>query len=135
VSSIEISLSNWNRSLCKTIDYPAFDNPEPILLPDVLTEKMSGFSGFVCYETTFVLDSPKVLILEISNTIGGVEIFMNGETLGIKARPPYHFDLSNQVRQGKNYLAIEVALVNKFKNMIPGENEIYIIGNVNIYGY
>jgi hypothetical protein len=71
----EIILSNWTRSLCKNIDYPAFDDPEQVILPDILSDKMLNFSGFACYETTFVLDAPKTLTLRISNSIGGVEVF------------------------------------------------------------
>jgi hypothetical protein len=55
----QIDLLLWNRSLCTIDDYPAFGDPEPVVLPDVLTEQMSGFSVFACYETTFVLDKQK----------------------------------------------------------------------------
>jgi hypothetical protein len=131
--STEITLSDWMRSLCKNIDYPAFGDPEPVVLPDVLTEQILEFSGFACYETIFVLDDPKSLTLEISEAIGGVEVFMNGETLGILIKPPYQYDLSSFTRQGKNYLAIEVAIGNKQKGMIVGENQPCIIGNVRLY--
>jgi hypothetical protein len=35
---------------------------------------------------------------------------MNGETAGMRIKPPYRYDLLNLARQGKNYLAIEVAI-------------------------
>jgi hypothetical protein len=107
---MEILLPVWKRSLCKSAEYPAFVDPEPVVLPDSLAEQIPGFSGYVCYETTFVLDGPKKLFLEISDAAGGVEVFMNGETAGIQINPPYCYDLLNLVRQGKNYLAIEVAI-------------------------
>jgi hypothetical protein len=129
----EITLSDWMRSLCKNIDYPAFGDPEPIVLPDMLTERILEFSGFACYEATFVLDDPKALILKISSATGGVEVFMNGETLGIQTKFPCCYDLSSLTRQGKNYLAIEVAIGNKQKSMIVGENQPCIIGNVRLY--
>jgi hypothetical protein len=100
----------WNRSLCTSTEYPAFGNPEPVALPDELTEQLSEFKGFACYETTFVLDNPKTLLLEISETTGGVEVFMNGETAGMRIKLPHQYDLSSLTRQGKNYLAIEVAI-------------------------
>jgi hypothetical protein len=133
ITSIEIPLSNWKRSLCESIEYPAFDNSESVLLPDMLTGKMVGFSGFACYETTFELKGSKALALEISNAIGGVEVFMNGETMGIKVKPPYRYDLSTLAWQGKNYLAIEVAIINKRKRLTAGENQPCIIGNVRLY--
>jgi hypothetical protein len=105
----QITLS-WNRSLCKSNEYPAFGDPEPVVLPDTLAGQMSEFSGFACYETTFILDSPKTLLLEISHTSGSAEVFMNGETAGMRITPPYRYDLSSLARQGKNYLAIEIAI-------------------------
>jgi hypothetical protein len=133
LTGIEIPLFNWKRSLCENVDYPAFSDPEPIVLPDMLTEKMSGFSGFACYETTFELKTSKTLALEISNSIGGVEVFMNGDTLGIKVKPPYHYDLSSLAWQGENHLAIEVAIGNARKHITLGESQPCIIGNVRLF--
>jgi hypothetical protein len=101
-------------------------------LPDILTGRISCFSGFACYETTFVLDDPKALTLEISNAVGGVEVFINGETLGIKAKPPCYYDLSNFTWQGENYLAIEVAVGIDRKCMTLGENQPCIMGNIRL---
>jgi hypothetical protein len=129
----EISLSNWKRSLCKGIDYPEFGDPEPVVLPDILAEKKLGFSEFACYETIFVLDSPKVLILEISEAIGGVEVFINGETLGLRAKLPCCFDLADLAWKGKNYLAIEVAIFIERKSMAVKENQPCIIGDVRLF--
>jgi hypothetical protein len=129
----EIQLFDWKRSLCKSIDYPAFGDPEPVVLPDILAEQMFGFSWFACYETVFVLDGPKVAALEISDAAGGVEVFINGETLGIQIKPPYRYDLSSFTRQGKNYLAIEVAINIKQNNMTIEERPPCIIGNVRLF--
>jgi hypothetical protein len=129
----DIPLFDWKRSLCKAIDYPEFGDPEPITLPDILAEKMFRFSGLVCYETIFVLDSPKLLELEISEAIGGVEVFMNGETLGLRAKLPHRFDLSDLAWKGKNYLAIEVAIFIKRKTIISRKNWPYIIGDVRLF--
>jgi hypothetical protein len=129
----EIPLSDWKRSLCKAIDYPEFGDPEPIALPDILAEQMLGFSGLVCYETVFLLDGPKVLELEISEAIGGVEVFMNGETLGLRAKLPHRFDLSDLAWKGNNYLAIEVAIFIKRKAMAAMKNRPHIIGDVRLF--
>jgi hypothetical protein len=131
---IEIPLSDWKRSLCKSIDYPAFGDPEPVALPDILAEQMIDFSGFACYETIFILDGPKAATLEISNAAGSVEVFINGETQGIQIKPPYQYDLSSFIRQGKNYLAIEVAIAVKQKRMGIAKNRPCVIGNVRLFG-
>jgi hypothetical protein len=130
----EIPLSDWKRSLCKALDYPEFGDPEPVALPDILAEQMLGFSGFACYETIFVLDGPKTLTLEISEAIGGVEVFMNGETLGLRAKLPYRFDLSDLAWKGKNYLAIEVAIFINRKAIAAAKGNLpCIIGNVRLF--
>jgi hypothetical protein len=129
----EILLSDWTRSLCKAIDYPEFGDPEPIVLPDILTGRMLGFSGLACYETVVVLDHPKALTLEISEAIGGVEVFMNGETLGLRAKLPHRFDLSDLAWKGKNYLAIEVAIFIKRKTIAAMKNRPRIIGDVRLF--
>lgn len=143
---MKIPLSGWKRSLCKSIEYPAFDDPEPITLPNMLEKWLSDFSGFACYETVFVLDNPKTLLLEITDTSGSVEVFMNGETAGMKFRPPFHYNLSDLVWQGKNYLAIEVSVFLKEDCMtdtahLPEKTQRgkhitqspYIIGSVRLY--
>ncbi|MDR2784713.1 MAG: hypothetical protein LBB83_02245 [Treponema sp.] len=106
----QIPLSDWTRSLCKSAEYPAFDEPEPVVLPDTIGEQRPGFSGYACYETTFMLDSPKPLLLEISDVAGRVEVFINGGTAGMWSHLPYCYDLSDLAWQGQNYLAIEVAI-------------------------
>jgi hypothetical protein len=129
----EIPLSDWKRSLCKAIDYPEFDDPEPVTLPDILAEKMLRFSGLACYETVFILDGPKVLALEISEAIGGVEVFMNGETQGLRKKLPYRFDLSDLAWKGKNYLAIEVAIFINRKIIAAERSRPCIIGDVRLF--
>jgi hypothetical protein len=94
---------------------------------------MLGFSGFACYETIFILNGLKAVALEISDAAGGVEVFMNGGTLGIRIKPPYQYDLSSFTRQGENYLAIEVAIAIKQNRMTAEENRPCIIGNVRLF--
>jgi hypothetical protein len=129
----EIPLSDWKRSLCKAIDYPEFGDPEPVTLPDMLSKKMLSLSGLVCYETIFILNGPKALTLEISEAVGGVEVFMNGETLGLRAKLPHRFDLSDLAWKGKNYLAIEVAIFINRKAIAARGSLPYIIGNVRLF--
>lgn len=44
---------DWNRSICSSIDYPAFKETKEIVIPDSLAEELPKFSGFVRYETHF----------------------------------------------------------------------------------
>jgi hypothetical protein len=141
----ETHLSRWMRSLCNSNDYPAFGDPEPVVLPDMLTEQMSDFEGFACYETTFVLDKPMMILLEILDTAGSVEVLMNGETAGMRIKPPYCYDISSLARQGKNYLAIEIAInMGKIDGVTSGPakekaghgknmKNLAIIGSIRLY--
>ena len=144
-TDVEIPLSNWRRSICESIEYPAFGDPEPVVLPDMSMERVLNFSGFTCYETTFAIENPKSLLLEILDASGSVEVFINGETVGLKIKPPYRYDLSGFARQGKNYLAIEVAVTIEQGRMVimadqPGKMQHdgtviqpCVIGNVRLY--
>ena len=78
-------------------------------LPDHLEEEEPLFSGFVRYEKKIQLTDPAHAILEISDAAEGVEVFLNGKSLGIQIVPTYVYDLSDAAVQGENELVIEVA--------------------------
>lgn len=109
-SGQEVPLVNWVRSQCSAIDYPKFKNETIIQLPDNLAEEQKDFSGFIRYTTSFeLLEETKEVILSITDTGGGVEVFVNGHSLGIQLTAPCLFDISSTVKKGKNELVIEVA--------------------------
>jgi hypothetical protein len=58
---------------------------------------------------------------------------MNGETLGLRAKLPHCFDLSDLAWKGKNYLAIEAAIFIKRKTIAAGGSRPCIIGNVRLF--
>ena len=49
------------------------------------------------------------MVLEISDAYEGVEVFLNGESLGLQVVPVYRYDLTGHLRNGVNDLRIEVA--------------------------
>jgi hypothetical protein len=109
-AGIEVKLQNsWVRSICRSIDYPAFKDCVEVQLPDKLAEERPEFSGFVRYENTFLAQGDEKLVLEITNAAEGVEVFVNGQSAGIQIVPPYVYNLSSLVKKGENPLAIEVA--------------------------
>ena len=110
LSGTKTALSeNWKRSLCRSIDYPAFQKEKRITLPDALAEEEPLFSGFVRYENTISCKKGEGLLLEISKAAEGVEVFVNGVSAGIQIAAPYRYDLSSLVKEGENELRIEVA--------------------------
>lgn len=106
----EISFSvSWRRSICKSIEYPYFKEEKQVSVPDTLAEEQPDFSGFVRYENNFCAQDGKEYLLEITDAYEGVEVFVNGKSLGIQVTPVYRYDLSNVVRNGDNEVVIEVA--------------------------
>ena len=99
----------WKRSICRSSDYPKFGEKKGICLPDLLHEEEPLFSGFVRYENQFEGKVGETYVLEISDAYEGVEVFVNGRSLGIQIVPTYRFDLSSEIQDGVNELVIEVA--------------------------
>ena len=105
----ELTLAPWRRSICESIDYPAFREETEVTLPDDLAEEKPSFSGFVRYDSSFELTKLRKLALEISDAYEGVEAFVNGVSAGIQIVPPFRYDLSELAVPGENRLRIEVA--------------------------
>lgn len=99
----------WKRSLCKSREYPDFVETKEISLPDSLAQEQPLFSGFVRYENTFSARRGQKVVLEITDAYEGVEVFLNGTSLGIQVAPVFCYDLSPEITDGENTLAIEVA--------------------------
>lgn len=100
---------NWTRSICRSIEYPNFNEAKEVQLPDQLAEENPGFSGIVRYENMFLSKDDEKLVLEVTDAAEGVEVFVNGQSAGIQIVAPYRFDISTLVKEGENKLVIEVA--------------------------
>ena len=99
----------WKRSICRSISYPQFEKEKEITLPDALEKEEPEFSGFVHYENTFTANAGDKVYVEITDAHEGVEVFVNGKSLGIQIVPVFNFDLSNAIMNGENRIRIEVA--------------------------
>lgn len=109
VEGEQLSLSGWKRSVCEGTQYPCFGAAQAVVLPDSLAEEHPNFSGYVRYESTFVMARPGILTLEVTDAKEGVEVFLNGRSAGIQIVPPYQYDLTKLAVAGENQLVIEVA--------------------------
>ena len=106
----DIGLSGaWKRSTCASASYPAFEGSKEVTLPDDLAAEQPLFSGFVRYENSFSASAGDRVLLEITDASEGVEVFINGTSLGIQIVPVYRYDLSGYIADGTNELRIEVA--------------------------
>ena len=101
--------TGWQRSTCQSIDYPNFGSVREVHLPDQLAEEAPTFSGFVRYTRQLDMETIGEGILEITDAYEGVEVFVNGKSLGIQVVPPYRYDLTEGLVKGANELVIEVA--------------------------
>lgn len=102
-------LHTWQRSICEGAEYPNFRDTKAVSLPDDVAEELPKFSGFVRYETTFPALENQNMLLQISDASEGVEVFLNGTSLGIQIVPPMRYNLRKHLVSGENQLAIEVA--------------------------
>ncbi len=133
----KISLTDgWKRSVCRAIHYPAFLAAKPVTIPEDYGKVDKNFSGFIAYETTFIRPEEKQVLLEIADAGEDVEVFVNGQSLGIQVLPPFRYDISGALKDGRNTLRIEVATTlererktNKKKWQPTG-----LTGAVNLYG-
>lgn len=136
--------SKWRRSVCTAKEYPNFGGEKGITLPDNLAEELPEFSGFVRYEAVVTAAPGEQVVVEISDAQEGVELFVNGTSAGIQVAPPFRYDVSGLVKEGKNQLVVEVATTlerqcyptlqgySKMKARLPKEGS-GITGKVKLY--
>lgn len=110
-------LLKFTRSICRAVEYPNMIEHKEVIIPDRLEEEYPDFSGFVRYETVFEAQGQGRCRLEITDADQcGIEVFLNGESLGIRVATPCRYDLSDFVKEGTNSLAIEVATTAEREN-------------------
>lgn len=104
-----VELKDFAVSRCEAKEYPAFHDAERITLPNLYAKKHPGFAGFLRYTTEVELSSAKKISLDIADAYEGVEVFVNGRSVGMQVVPHFVFDITDACVSGKNEIAIEVA--------------------------
>jgi hypothetical protein len=99
----------WTMSLAASIEYPAFHDEQKISSFENVGLKYPEFSGIIRYENTIEIKAAEKASLIIEDAFEGVEVFVNDESVGIQVTTPFAFDISKQLKSGKNKLCIEVA--------------------------
>lgn len=125
----------WKRSVCSAVDYPNFSNSKSVSKLEDYGIEAKHFSGFIAYETEFAKPAAERIILEITDAGEDVEVFVNGESAGIQVLPPFWFDITNLLQEGKNTLRIEVATTLERERKVNKRKwaAIGILGDVNLY--
>ncbi|MCR5546815.1 MAG: hypothetical protein K6F30_10120 [Lachnospiraceae bacterium] len=130
---------SWRRSICRSIEYPNFEKEKMVTLPDNLCNEEPMFSGFCRYENRFWIEDEKEIWLIIEDAAEGVEVFLNGKSLGIQIAAPFRYNLSKEVVSGENELVIEVATTlerensgkpDAYGNMIEATAKSGVTGNI-----
>ena len=125
--TVEIS-GDWQ------IDFPpGWGAPERIVLPELMSwtdsdlKGVKYFSGIATYHKKLQIpeaysDKELVISLDLGKVREVVEIYLNGESLGILWKPPYKMDITQAVKAGENTLTLEVA--NTWSNRLTGDDRL-----------
>lgn len=105
----KLQLNHFRRSVVSAIEYPNFTQITDVTLPDDYAKKDKTFAGIIRYEKEIELTEVKKTILEITDAYEGIEVFVNGQSLGIQVVPTFIYNLTDSLVPGKNQLTIEVA--------------------------
>ena len=102
-------LNRWDRKICPGIEYPNFGEVRTVATPEDIAAELPEFSGIARYETVISASGEEAVTMEITDAGEAVEVFVNGESLGIQIARPFRYDLTERLTAGENRLAIEVA--------------------------
>lgn len=109
-SEIELPESGWTVSYAGSMSYPEFtekvDTDRLTCVSDLIGfEDKSGTVRF-CHEIETT--NGDKFMLDLGQVSEVAEVFVNGESAGVRICEPYTFDLSGLLTDGKNKLEIEV---------------------------
>ncbi|WP_160719282.1 glycosyl hydrolase [Bacillus sp. USDA818B3_A] len=101
---------DWNYSLVKNIEYPNFGDVHHLKELVAISKEHPAFTGIIKYEKEIELEEvPNQGILSFEYLYEAVELWINGEYVGMKVCPPYDYDLADYLRKGINTIRVEVA--------------------------
>ena len=100
----------WKVKYVDSLSYPKFQ--------DVLNMDSLGFihllkgyedkAGTVQYSSEIELTELRHTILNLGDVFETAQVFVNGQSVGIKICKPYIYDITKYLNKGKNQLCIEV---------------------------
>jgi alpha-L-rhamnosidase len=81
------------------------------------TDGLRSYSGGVLYGKTITVDPDDLknqIEIDLGDLVSSAEVFVNGSSAGVKVAPPWTFDITGLVREGKN--EIEILIYNTLAN-------------------
>ena len=141
----EFSDSEGNRNVIEVADIPEPVNitgdwqldfpsgwgaPDNITIPELMSWSESEnkgvkyFSGIATYTKKFdipgeYINDELIISIDLGRVREVVEIYLNGENMGILWKPPYKKDITMAAKAGENTLTLEVA--NTWSNRLTGD--------------
>lgn len=130
----------WNISFTK-----GWGAPESAVLPELISwtqspdEGIRHYSGAGMYNKEFTnslrAGEDERVFLDLGEVARVAEVWLNGKSLGIAWTKPYRFDVTKELKEGKNTLRVEV--INTWSNRIIGDitsSKKYTKTNLNVRG-
>lgn len=99
----------WQVSFAE--EYPQFGPKEEMqaLHNTARDDSHSTFSGTIRYEKEVELkNAPMQAQIDLGEVFDVAEVFVNGISAGVRICPPYRFDISGLLKEGKNEIKAEV---------------------------
>jgi hypothetical protein len=116
---------SWQLSFQEKWGPESFVMPKLISWSEAENEKLKYYSGIAQYQIEFDLkeiqDDSKYL-LDLGEVREVADVKLNGDSVGLVWHQPFQIDISNQLKEGKNTLIIEVA--NVWNNRLVGDGKL-----------
>lgn len=108
-NTVDIS-ADWDLSFAKAIDYPRMSEKKHLKKLIPVSDMDFEFAGIMRYEKTIHIDTlPKKAVLKAEHVYEVARMFVNNELAGSRVTPPYEWDITRFLKEGDNFIEIEVA--------------------------
>ena len=102
----------WDISVSETthpLSFRSFRMQSTVLRNLTAPGSLPKFAGTIRYDTKFRCDEgEKTGILDLGSVYETAEVWVNGQSAGVRICPPYRFDLKGLIRPGANSLTVDV---------------------------
>lgn len=102
--------TKWNVKYADSMSYPNFHevlNIESLGFVHLL-EGFEDKAGTVQYSSEIEVEEVRHTVLNLGDVYETAQVFVNGESAGIRICKPYIFDISKYLNKGKNQVCIEI---------------------------
>lgn len=108
----EIKLpEKWEVWYADSLHYPMWQKQVPMDLPGLVSdlEGWEAVSGTVRYGAEINIEKlPERAVLNLGEVYETAEVFVNGQSAGVRLCGPYRFEIADLLKKGENTIAIEV---------------------------